>query len=75
MIIAEHNTNQRQPNGNNNQTSSNTGYNKQEAVDESTKKLKHYQELHKEFMNMIDAGDSDYDDEENADESKRARNG
>ena len=59
----------------NNQTMNNTVYNKDQAVQDSTNKLKHYQDLHNEFMKLIDAGDSDYDDEENRDNDKKSENG
>ena len=43
------------------------GYNKQQADKNNRDKLKNYKELHSEFMSLINAGESDYDeDEENA---------
>ena len=39
-------------------------YNKQQAIQDTRDKLRHYQNLHSEFMQLIEAGDTD-DDEDN----------
>ena len=40
------------------------GYNKQQADKTNREKLQNYKNLHSEFMQLINAGESDYDDDE-----------
>ena len=44
-------------------TSTAAGYNKQQADKSNKEKLQNYKNLHSEFMQLINAGESDYDDD------------